>query len=231
MTLDAIKSAPLRRQVVERIRDAIFSGRFAPGEPLRETHLAKDLAVSQATVREALVELESAGFVERTQNKGTIVTKLSRKEARERIELRVLLEGVACVAAAARLAPEDIAALRGLSRAIAKAAAREDVELAQADLEFHRYIWRSTGNETLVRTLDQLTAPLFAFVSIMRRRAPRPPLTVNPHDEIIDALVRNVPDEIRGAVRRHIETSSPYREFLESDAGDIRELVSSTLRD
>ena len=62
-----------------------------PGDPLRELHLARELGVSQATVREGLVQLERLGLVVRTPNIGTHVTKLSRQEIEERVELRKLL--------------------------------------------------------------------------------------------------------------------------------------------
>jgi DNA-binding GntR family transcriptional regulator len=38
--------------------EAIFAGKFQPGEPVLEMHLARSLRVSQATVCETLVLLE-----------------------------------------------------------------------------------------------------------------------------------------------------------------------------
>ena len=35
---------------------------------------------------------------------------------------------------------------------------------AQADLQFHRYIWQCSGNETICRHLELVTVPLFAFI-------------------------------------------------------------------
>jgi DNA-binding GntR family transcriptional regulator len=84
-TLQPVRSATLKSRVVAAIRDAIFSGKFAPGDPLRELHLARDLNVSQPTVREALFELEKFGLVVRTPNVGTVVTNLGSDEIREQI--------------------------------------------------------------------------------------------------------------------------------------------------
>src|SRR3954453_3866906 len=85
------------------IREAIFQGRFPPGAPLRELTLARELSVSQATVREALQRLEHAGLVTRKPNIGATVTRLSPKDVRERVELRSLLEVKAAQAAALRM--------------------------------------------------------------------------------------------------------------------------------
>ncbi len=49
----------------EVLRHAIYSGRFKPGDAVRELHLARQLRLDEATVREALVQLEHAGLVMR----------------------------------------------------------------------------------------------------------------------------------------------------------------------
>ena len=67
--LTPIRAGSLRQQVQERVFEAILAGHFLPGDPLRELDLARDLRVSQATVREALLRLESTGLVVRVPNK------------------------------------------------------------------------------------------------------------------------------------------------------------------
>ncbi|MPY87454.1 MAG: GntR family transcriptional regulator [Luteitalea sp.] len=62
--LQPVKAGSLSRQVFEALRTAIFAGRFSPGDSLRELYLARDLNVSQATVREALAQLEQDGLPE-----------------------------------------------------------------------------------------------------------------------------------------------------------------------
>jgi len=98
----------LRDQVKDAVRDAIFQGRFQPGDPLRELGLARDLRVSQATVREALLQLEQTGLVVRVPNKQTIVTQLSQQDLKERIIIRILLEEAAAVEAARRIGPKEL---------------------------------------------------------------------------------------------------------------------------
>src|SRR5262245_63856832 len=101
--LKPVKNRALSDDVFETLRDAIFSGRLKPGDPLRELHLAKELAVSQATVRDALVKLERFGLVVRIPNKETIVTPHTSREIRERIAIRATLEELAFLEAAGRL--------------------------------------------------------------------------------------------------------------------------------
>src|SRR5262245_4576299 len=121
--------------VAMQLRQGIFEGRYPPGAPLRELILARELAVSQATVREALQRLQHTGLVTRTPNIGTTVTRLSVKEVRERVELRADLEVKAALEASQRMADAEFAELE--SRLTALDAAVESnryYESSQADL-------------------------------------------------------------------------------------------------
>lgn len=205
-------SAPDR--IILAVRKSIYSGELKPGDPLLEMHLARQHGVSQTTVREALAKLEHAGLVRRMRNQGTFVTELSIEELSEHLKLRVALEGMAAVEAASRMSSGDFDELRTRLDRISKAVARNKYfEAAQADLEFHRYIWERSGNKTLGRILEQLAAPLFAYVSI-RRSSRREDLgrVVRAHEPIVEALGSGAPEVVRNAVRLHIESS--YRQFL-----------------
>jgi DNA-binding GntR family transcriptional regulator len=208
------KRKPIRSEVLDSIRDDIMSGRFQPGDLLREMTLAQDLGVSQNTIREALLQLERVGLVVRTPNKHTMVTRLTDAELIERVDLRILLEPVLCAEASQRMTGEDFAEiedrLRDLTAAIARNAA---IECAQADFDFHKTIWQKSGNPWLCRLLEVTTLPLFAFVSIVRYRRVDDLLhVVNPHEAIVQALRSRDPQRVADTVRKHYENS--YGEFL-----------------
>jgi hypothetical protein len=82
--LSPVKSASLRTLVSDSIREAILSGKLPPGTPLRAFLLARDLGVSQATVREALLQLEHKGLLTNEPGVGIVVTKLTGRQLRER---------------------------------------------------------------------------------------------------------------------------------------------------
>src|SRR5580658_7511553 len=109
--LARVRVSTLKASVVQSIRDAIFSGRFGPGDALRELHLGGELGVSQPTVREALFELERQGLVIRTPNVGTVVTNLSIDELRDQIEVRIMLEKVAAVKACRLMTADELRTL------------------------------------------------------------------------------------------------------------------------
>jgi DNA-binding GntR family transcriptional regulator len=205
-------------EVTRAIRHAIFHGEFQPGDPLQEIHLAKRYGVSQAVVREALSALAYAGLVRRYPNKGTFVTNLSPKDIREHVRLRMILETTAWLDAAARATPRDFDALRKRLQAMAAAVEASDHDAAaQADLEFHRQIWRMSGDDTLARLLDQISVPLFAFVSLRRsQRHDDLSRLVPAHEAIVSALAAGDTNEIVRMVQE--QTGRSYAGFLQPGA-------------
>jgi DNA-binding GntR family transcriptional regulator len=204
-----MKAGPLRSRVVNLLKDAIFSGKLEPGEALPEMRLARELQVSQATIREALVQLEQLGLVVREANRGTNVTRFSAREIEERAQLRILLEGEAMAQAARQFAEEDYKTLVALQAAFEEKIDGDDhFGRIEADLAFHRYIWERSGNTTLLRMLEQLTTPLFAYTCILRsRKIVTSRVVVNPHERLIEAMRSGNCDLMRKRIREHIETS------------------------
>ena len=164
-----IHGAPLRKVVLkdrvsELIKTAILSGRLEAGDRIVEMKLAEDLGVGTTSVREALFELESQGFVTRVTNKGTFVTELTKDDIAQIVRVRRELEGLAAELAAERVTPSEVSRLRDIVSHMHRAAGNNDLEnFYRSDLEFHRCIWELSGNRHLVKALDITVVPLFAF--------------------------------------------------------------------
>ena len=70
------KPAPVRTQVLDKLRQAIVERRLAPGQRLIERELVELTGVSRTSVREALRELAAEGLVTVIPNSGTVVTSV-----------------------------------------------------------------------------------------------------------------------------------------------------------
>jgi DNA-binding GntR family transcriptional regulator len=177
--------------------------------------VARDLGVSQSTVREALQRLERSGLVVRLPNIGTTVTRLSPKDVRERVTLRALLEGLAAMEASTRMREREFVELEEkLTRLESAVADNAYYEAAQADLDFHRFIWRCSGNETLCGVLEQITVPLIAFVSILRSVGVQHLAGVTGGHKFLVAALRSAdPKIIQEAFREGAMAS--YAEFMD----------------
>lgn len=168
--LKLIQPISKKNQVVLAIKEAILSGSIKPGDQIVESRIAQELGSGIPLVREALIELEHLGFVQKTPYKSTIVTKLGPKEIREIFQLRVELEALAVEWAKGKVRPADIKELRKLIDKMEQAAAELDLDqFYKTDLDFHRKLWDLSGNPYLASVLERMVVPLFAFFVIKTR--------------------------------------------------------------
>lgn len=87
-------SKPIYEQITSQIKDQIMEGELAAGEQLPSIRaLANSLRVSAITTKRAYTDLESQGFIETVQGKGSFVAggnaDLLREERLREIEERL----------------------------------------------------------------------------------------------------------------------------------------------
>lgn len=164
-----IRYSSLTEQIAQSVKQAIFRGELSPGERLVEQSIARAHGVGQNAVREALIALAHQGFVKRVANRATYVTQLNLEEATKLSVVRAALEGAACEIVSRRFAAGEVelVQLQIFLDGMREAAERLDrVAFYDFDIQFHRELWRLTGNVYLEQMLEQTVAPLFAFFII-----------------------------------------------------------------
>ncbi len=168
--VSAIYRTSAKDAVTEEIRNSIWRGSLKAGDRLREQKLAEQLNVSQTTVREALVDLEHLGFVQRVPPRKTFVTRLTRRDIDEIYAIRIPLENVAIDLLAAIKRPDLRAAESCYQGMLTASASSDRMRFESMDLNFHRALWEATGNGALVEILEKLVVKLFAFGFVMSRQ-------------------------------------------------------------
>ena len=188
--LEVIQPISKRDQVVRAVKEAILTGSIQPGASIVEARIAQQVGAGIPLVREALIQLEHHGFVQRTPYKGTTVTKLEPADIKQIFRLRVELEGLAIEWARENVTAADIEELRGVIKRMKQAAADLDMDqFYESDLDFHRKIWLMSGNSYLVDALERVTVPLFAFFVMKTRREPESYTeSAIMHEKIVDAM-------------------------------------------
>jgi len=95
-----IKKATLGQMAAQIIRERIIRGAYPQGYRLVEDELAEEFAISRASLRDALMQLEADGIVVREVNKCTLVRSFSKKDVYDLFRLRAIIEcGAAKIAA------------------------------------------------------------------------------------------------------------------------------------
>jgi DNA-binding GntR family transcriptional regulator len=169
--LQVIPRVSLKKKAVASIRQAIERGELKAGETLTELGLARRLGVGQPTIREALIELEFLGFIERQGRRKTRVTLLNRQAIKDIYQVRARLETLAIELVAQRKSADLADAWSQIERMEESAKSGQAFDLYQADLAFHRAIWAQASNESLRICLEQLVPKLLTF-SIIQQAEP-----------------------------------------------------------
>src|SRR5215510_3704143 len=200
--LQHIKPISKKDQVIEMIKGAMLSGKMEPGEAIVENRVAHDLGVGTPLVREALIELEHQGFVQKFPYKGTYVTKFSPDDIENIFNLRIELESIALQWAKKNATPDDIEALRKLAHGMNEGANEMKLDrFYENDIAFHRKLWEISGNPYLVDTLERLVVPLFAFFLMRNDRDRENYLeSADDHLHFIDSLPALDGSELRKVV-------------------------------
>lgn len=151
------QSATLRMAVEEKIRQAIASGVFKPGQRLVERQLCELIGVGRTSIREALRQLEAEGLITTYPHRGPVVSVITYEEAEQLYKVRALLESFSGQEFAERGAPADIARIEAAAAAFEAAAKGDDkAELIQAKTRFYDCLMEGSNNMFVRQMLTQL---------------------------------------------------------------------------
>lgn len=214
-----MKQGKLAEVIAAHIREEIRSGTLTIGDRLPpERDLIEQLGVSRATVREALMLLESDGFVavRAGRHGGAYVTRpkierlatildailsVEKTTTDELLEARAVMEPLAVRLAATRATPEDLARIK---ECVDRAADNRDNPeiIAEESARFHVLVAEATGNgviSALTATTQQL---IFSRVTDALRTEIDG--TIKAHQRIYEAIRDGDPETAARRMTRHV---------------------------
>lgn len=169
--IDEIRRATLASPVRRHIERQIFAGRIRVGAKVNEVAVADDLGVSRGPVREALSQLEEAGWVVSIPQRGSFVREIGFAEAMEVYEVRIALAGPLAAGATLHASTASRTELSALPARMIEANAAGDVEGINAlSQRFVQLLAEGCGNATLARMFLalHLTHRLFRLGALQR---------------------------------------------------------------
>lgn len=167
----APRSRTLPQAVADALREAIYAGRFPPGSRILQANVARELGVSQTSVRDAFALLQSEGLVERGDRRGATVIRITRADIEETVSLRTTLEVMALRQVLRGDTAPLIAELEANLDAMKQC--RDGRELALLDIGFHESLVRAAGHKRLHACWRTLLPPLILLMMAHHQQAPR----------------------------------------------------------
>jgi DNA-binding GntR family transcriptional regulator len=193
--------------VTEELRSDILGGVFMPGERLIELQLSERYDCGRAAVREALVQLESEGLVERQANRGAIVRRVSIAEAIEITEARSALESLIAARATRRATDDDKTELKEIVADMRDAVANDDaVRYSNLNLQLHHKLrtmsQHRVANEMVENLRNRAVQNQYRLSLMPGRQA----VSLEQHAAIVDAVVAADEEAAAAAMTTHLSS-------------------------
>ena len=225
-----IQKRPLKEDIFDVLHEKIISGKYKPGDWLRQDDIATQLGVSMTPVREGLDLLVSSGLAERVPYRGVRVREISPKDVAEAYGLRLLLEVVIAQEATRHVTPEQIASLEKMIVEMKKHNSLKEMSMARRlSREFHSAIATASKNDLLVK-LYAVVANAFPDWLLYEALFRKPEIladsmadTHREHIAIVDAIKKGDGDK---AAQRAVEHVMESGKWLEEYLGIPAELLS-----
>jgi DNA-binding GntR family transcriptional regulator len=203
--IDRIKRRSLHDEVVERLRDMIVDGTFAPGSRVPERLLCERFGISRTPLREALKVLASEGLLELLPNRGARVSTLTGKDIEELFEVLGVLEALSGELACARMDEDGIRSIRAQHEAMVDCYRRGALlEYFNLNQDIHQAIMDGSGNGTLMNVYRGLAGRVRRARYMANLSDDRWRQAVEEHEAILEALTARDGPRLSTLLLRHL---------------------------
>lgn len=185
-----VRPQTAQQAVVAALREAITSGRLAPGTPVVQSAIAEQFGISRIPVREALKVLDAEELVTYQPHTGYTVTKLALPQLLEVFRLRRVIEADLLRVAIDHMTDELVAEARSAMKEVVRAAKKRDlVALGKANRRFHMLPLTASGMQRGINILDHLWDTTDPYRALYPDSYSLDPNMVNTeHEQIIAAI-------------------------------------------
>jgi len=194
--------------IIAAVLADIDRGALNPGDTIDEQSLTDAHGVSRTPVREAMIQLETAGLITRHPRKGATVFRPTLEEFLAILEVHAKLEGQAAGLAARRLSRSHASALEAATAACeAHATTHGDAEpdhYYQLNLDFHRSVAEAAGNPFLLDMIKTNARKLMAYYRARYHYAGVIETSAHEHREIATLIADRRAGEAEEAMARHV---------------------------
>jgi len=234
---DLDPSAAISPQIYAHLRDAIIRNRFAPGDRISESEIARACNVSRQPVREAFIKLSGEGLLAILPQRGTIITKIGYSAVLDARFLREAIEADIVAILANDPNPAVIRELRAQLKAQAAVVKTDPQDFIGLDERFHRTLADAAGKRSAWRLIEGLKSQMDRVRFLSLARFPVKKLIAQ-HKAVVDRIEIGDPQGANAAIRGHLrevlsdlpQILAANPDFFEVPDGDIPEPVNAPIQ-
>jgi DNA-binding GntR family transcriptional regulator len=201
--------ATLADRAYEDLRERIVTLQVAPGEPIDEDRVGRDLGMGRTPVREAIKRLALEKLVTVFPRRGTFASDINITDLAHISDVRTVLEGHAAARAAQRFTDSQLDELQELQGRLAElpvdTAPADRAALMELDGRVHRFIYSCADNPYLAEACDRHFNLSLRIWYLALDRMPGLPEHVQGHRTVLAAIAAGDPEVARLALVAHIQ--------------------------
>lgn len=188
-----------------QLEEEIITGLLKANTKLDEASLAERFGVSRTPVREALIQLTTAGLVIKRPNKGNFVAEVGPTLLIEMFDVMAEFEAMAARLAARRASESEIIAIKKSHNDCTEAAIKGDTDDYYYKNEiFHKNILQAAHNLFLSEQSSQLHKRLKAFRRLQLRTRGRINSSYKEHESVVAAIEAGDGEAAANEMRKHV---------------------------
>jgi len=158
------RSHLLRNQVYDYLRKKMDNGQLSSGEYINFKEICEALEVSRSPVRDALLQLQSEGFVMLLPQHGIRINDVSTHELKDIYEMLGGLESKVLKTIFHKIGPTQIARMKKINEEMLSASSSEKFKrYYRKNLAFHKVFLNLSKNELIKYQVTILKQRLFEF--------------------------------------------------------------------
>lgn len=151
------KPESLRNTVYKYLIQKIQNGEVKPGDKINESTICSELSLSRTPTREALIKLESDGFLMYTPNKGFTVNEIDEKCRNDVYIIIGTLDALVASLSIENIGDDDILRMNELSDKMDIAIKYQNFpDYSKYQTEFHDVYISKCNNSRLISILNDL---------------------------------------------------------------------------
>lgn len=201
------RSETLTHISYERIKDLLVSGKMEKNVIYPASQFAEMLGVSRTPVREALLQLESEGYLDFITGRGFCLRNFTVQEIKEFFEFRKMVEPAITKNIVEKISSKELAKLNSIVEKMDSMVGKDADRLIQYDSQFHMMLLEKFGNRYLLSVMENVRGLLAILGLRSIGISGRDRAVIDEHKDITEAITNADGEAAETAMLRHLDST------------------------